>query len=623
MKKFLILTLLILTSTFATVKAEETQIYYDFDSVNGYGYNLTSGKYEEKGYWSSTNKMLINPETTDSELLFTLLNFHHVLFWNDNNQYIGYINTSSATIELDTFLGYSATATTVIPENAKMFTLQGYDYGGIEDDIIYTNESIDDEVWSDLTYRDIFGDSLYGTGKTNLIDNGDFDSDITGWIGGNNNIIFDNGSIKGTGLTGTYQYIRQNVNTTVDYIYYFTFDFKADDIYTHFEYPSSAEGYTSNTNYYDTWHTEIDYYESVGYTFNQVMTRYYGTYNSLDSVVYLDNIMLFDLTSTFATYDMPTSTEFETMLDFYIAHVGRPQYITYDDLFSNQLISNNFFNDNIDNWDCEDWGYVSCNWDSNGYIHAYGDSVGVIPTLGVTQDITVSVGNIIYYNYDIYIDTLNVDANSRLSFQYGASYNVLNYFDNYEWTNLNGVTTPLLYDNDYIRFYTYSSDNYISGDYFYLDNVKFFDLTETFGDGLELDSDDFETLIEYIEWPTNSYYTADYHTSHLDLVGISYFYDQVMHDYDAETGINTYLTNLNINDDISKVILGIAIMIIIAIGLGLITRNTPIVIVVEIIAYLTFTILAWFPMWIVILLAIILALIGILKITSKGGNSND
>jgi len=40
-----------------------------------------------------------------------------------------------------------------------------------------TYDEIDNNItvtgYEDYTYREVFGDSLYGTGKTNLIDNGD------------------------------------------------------------------------------------------------------------------------------------------------------------------------------------------------------------------------------------------------------------------------------------------------------------------------------------------------------------------------------------------------------------------------------------------------------------------
>ena len=44
-----------------------------------------------------------------------------------------------------------------------------------------TYDEIDNNItvtgYEDYTYREVFGDSLYGVGKTNLIDNGDFSLD--------------------------------------------------------------------------------------------------------------------------------------------------------------------------------------------------------------------------------------------------------------------------------------------------------------------------------------------------------------------------------------------------------------------------------------------------------------
>ena len=616
MKKFLILFLLLFTSTFTFVKAVETQIYYDFDSIDGWGYNLTSGKYEEKGYWSSTTKMLINPETTDSELLFTLTNFHHVLFWNDENQYIGYINTSGATIELATFLDYSATNTTAIPENAKMFVLQNYDYGGIEDDIVYIQPSIHDVAWEGLSYYDIFGGSLYSTGKTNIFNNGNFSNGIVGWSITDATYSISNGIItltpndpsnypraKQTGLS-----IPTDTTLYLSFYYEKVDEYEKLDVYF-FNNILAILGLTGScSGTYSEIIETVDPHDDFSFYLYNVA----DVFNN-DDIIKLGNVMAFNLDTIFGGYTQPSLSEFQLMLDFYTLYVDEPVYITYDNIFSNQFFNNGNFSNGIVGWSITDATYSI----SNGIITLTPNDPSNYPRAKQTG-LSIPTDTTLYLSF--YYE--KVDEYEKLDvYFFNNILAILGLTGSCSGTYSEIIETVDPHDD--FSFYLYNvADVFNNDDIIKLGNVMAFDLEAIFGTIIPT-IDTLEEILEPLEWPTNSYYTVDYHATHLDLIGASYFYDQIIHDYDAETGINTYLTNLNINDDISKVILGIAIMMIIAIGLGLATRNIPIVLITEIIAYLTFTILGWFPMWIVILLAIILSVMGILKIANKGGNSSD
>lgn len=182
MKKLLIL-LLMVASVFTLggfqVFAVDQSASYDYVLFDNQKYDLINGAQSSDINYSITNKILIANNTVDNTVYVDNSDFHHVLFFDSKNIYLGYINTSTSDLELSTYLGYDVAENSFeCPDNARKFALMNYDYG----------DTLDTLALGSLTYHDIFGGSLYGSGKTNIIDESfTFDSPLNHPLG---NVVY-------------------------------------------------------------------------------------------------------------------------------------------------------------------------------------------------------------------------------------------------------------------------------------------------------------------------------------------------------------------------------------------------------------------------------------------------
>jgi len=202
---------------------------------------------------------------------------------------------------------------------------EGYDIGEVTfiDDLGLTysmDDYIDVTGYTTYTYRDIFGDSLYGEGKTNVIDNGDFDGNDNGW---NNDGVYSNGTVILTTVSGSFEDLYQTSVYTSNGLYYYAFDI----VDTNFTLNSEEYIYIRDAN------VEIDglsqkisiipkNYNGLRYSVIQNVTSVVsGNYHTFiyelydDKYLQLDNIMLYYLTDLFVTE--PDIDEFEEMLEGY------------------------------------------------------------------------------------------------------------------------------------------------------------------------------------------------------------------------------------------------------------------------------------------------------------------
>lgn len=183
-------------------------------------------------------------------------------------------------------------------------------------------ETIDTVTYNDLTYRDIFGDSLFGTGKTNLIDNGDMNS-LDNWKNGfvNNSLItLYNNKLKIEAITENgyygYQKVTQTVYTPIlNHNYYISFDWESNyNTQAGFTlYQSSQIKYYSNVTPYS-----YIYYNDV-LVYDRLSFYYYMSSSSFNvgDYILMDNVLVYDLTDIFGVGQEPILEEFESMLDIY------------------------------------------------------------------------------------------------------------------------------------------------------------------------------------------------------------------------------------------------------------------------------------------------------------------
>ena len=191
-----------------------------------------------------------------------------------------------------------------------------------------TYDEIDNNItvtgYEDYTYREVFGDSLYGVGKTNLIENGDFSNSVTGWT-----------SLNGTGVVTDGVYVLTSDTIHNDYniytnslatdknghsFYVSAYLKNADSDYVRLRLQKNTTPYTGI--YDDYLYTPFDNIRGaiLTVTFDGDFRLFVQSlkYNIIDNdITYIDNIMAFDLTGIFEAENEPALIDFQTMLTEY------------------------------------------------------------------------------------------------------------------------------------------------------------------------------------------------------------------------------------------------------------------------------------------------------------------
>jgi hypothetical protein len=159
MKKLIIFVLLLFSFPILNINAIE-EIDYTVTINEGYSYNLNNGVYSANAIYASTNRLRIYT----NEIKLNADTFHHVLYWDTSNRYIGYSNSQYASIELDKYIPieYSGGILT-LPANTKFVAFMIFN--GLEETISeLNNNSLNDVFVTGTQLKDI-----------QLVTNGDFE----------------------------------------------------------------------------------------------------------------------------------------------------------------------------------------------------------------------------------------------------------------------------------------------------------------------------------------------------------------------------------------------------------------------------------------------------------------
>ena len=187
-----------------------------------------------------------------------------------------------------------------------------------------TYDEIDNNItvtgYEDYTYREVFGDSLYGVGKTNLMDNGNIEIDT------DSNGITDNLSVSSfLGVT--------NVSTSNNTQYFeslalnWSSSMRNFDNYNHIDFKINNQYYISFTGK-NIAMTEIaqndvllsysvDGNFSIIYLNEDYARIYIYFISDLGLIAELSSIKIYGLTTIFEEENEPTIEQFETMLTEY------------------------------------------------------------------------------------------------------------------------------------------------------------------------------------------------------------------------------------------------------------------------------------------------------------------
>lgn len=619
MKKLIIFALFLtvmlgFSSTLGIEAAIVTEIY-DVTVFDNFKYDLNTGQSEVNINYSITNKLSISTLTEDEEIDVSSMTFHHVLFYDRNNTYIGYINATNTTLQLSSYLGYDVINDIITyPENADKFALMIYNYDDTRDIVFHENPSIDDIAWDGvLTYRDIFGNSLYGIGSNNLFDNGDFTGVNNIWSnnGGINNIINEELVFTATS-TGSSRGIFTDIinDVLVGDIIYLSYDFKTND--------TSPVLFGLNDNRINVSIPSLNVYHTYSSYFEVIAATFITLYQSLDdtNITYYDNMLLYNLDIIFEQSPIPTIEQFENMLDFFILYLDAPEEITYNDVFENNLIINGSFTGNSIPW-------IPLLGDNGIYSN---DTLLLIADASVVssyQEVIANETDIIYVKGNIfktsgtnalfYILPEGAVSGGIETLMDSTAFEAMEDGSNLDYSSIFSLTN----DGFRVVFGRISSRTFN----FNVDNVDGYNLTDIFGVGLEPDTTVFIEDLKLI-WddPLGESYSLYYPVASLLTLVISYDFDDTpAPDPDVTDGIEDGLISIGADNEELKLFLSLAIMIIFAIFVGLKTSNIIIVLLGEVVLFMVFALLGWVSFWIILLIALMGVLLVMYKII-RGGN---
>jgi len=200
MKKLLIFVLMLFSFSGITIFGAD--VNYNFNITDNFKWNLETGAIESDLKFAITSKMIIG--NTDIETIAET--YHHVVFWNNKNQYIGYKNTQYSILENAYYLGDIERGNLGFdaPANAHFFSFMIYKSGNRIPDANLNNQSL----------FNIFGtysrNNLH-TKDNNELDGYDLDDLYNTQLQSKN--IFDGEVIEGT-ISGSTGQIASFTNRT-------------------------------------------------------------------------------------------------------------------------------------------------------------------------------------------------------------------------------------------------------------------------------------------------------------------------------------------------------------------------------------------------------------------------
>ena len=119
MKKLITVVLLALLLTTIKISAAQERIYYDFTYGDGVYYDLDTGLVKSNERFAVTNRTRVMSD----RIWIVGNNYHHIVWWGENNRYLGYHNSANASYQNDKYLG-DVTLFVTPPEGARYFHLQ-------------------------------------------------------------------------------------------------------------------------------------------------------------------------------------------------------------------------------------------------------------------------------------------------------------------------------------------------------------------------------------------------------------------------------------------------------------------------------------------------------------------
>jgi len=171
---------LTLTSLFA-INIFAINVDYTFNITDNKKWNLETGSIQDDLKFAVTSKMIIK----DNRIITSSETYHHVVFWNSKNQFIGYKNSQYSILENDYYLGNIeyGSAGFDAPANAHFFSFMIYKSGNAINYTELGNQSLSDIF-------DLYNSSNLEDKDNNILDGYSLDELYNTQLSGKN--LFDN-----------------------------------------------------------------------------------------------------------------------------------------------------------------------------------------------------------------------------------------------------------------------------------------------------------------------------------------------------------------------------------------------------------------------------------------------
>ena len=142
MKKLITVVLLALSLTTIKLSAAQERIYYDFTYGDGVYYDLVTGIAKSDERFAVTNRARVMSD----KIWIVGNNYHHILWWGENNQYIGYHNSTKSSYKTNLFNAYETSYDHIdIIDYDSFVTTRYFNH-------IYNNDWVHDNIIPGVTY---------------------------------------------------------------------------------------------------------------------------------------------------------------------------------------------------------------------------------------------------------------------------------------------------------------------------------------------------------------------------------------------------------------------------------------------------------------------------------------
>ncbi len=143
MKKLIAVILAVMSFTVIQTSAAVERVYYDFSFADGYYFDLKTGVGKSDARFAVSSR---KPVKSDS-ITIVGANWHHILWWGDNNQYIGYHNSSKSSYKTNLFNAFETSYSDIdVIDNDSFVTTQHYNLR------IFNNDWVLDNIIPGATY---------------------------------------------------------------------------------------------------------------------------------------------------------------------------------------------------------------------------------------------------------------------------------------------------------------------------------------------------------------------------------------------------------------------------------------------------------------------------------------